>query len=133
MSAGGQRSSRFAITIHEQDAVGGQVFAQSALLVDDPFQIAEMFQMFTADLRDQSVSRGDLLDQRGQFAGMIGAGFQNRRPVRGVDSEEAQRYADVVVEAGLGTEGRELSFEQGREQFLGGCLAVGAGHTKHWN
>ena len=50
MSAGGQRSSRFAITIQEQDAVGGQVFAQSALLVDDPVQIAEMFQMLTADL-----------------------------------------------------------------------------------
>ena len=62
---------------------------------------------------------------------MIGARLQDSRLMRPFQIKKAQGHANVIVEAGLGSEGGEPRFEQGCQQLLGGCLAVGSGHAEH--
>lgn len=108
-----------------------QAFAQGAFFGDDPFEVPKMLQMFAPDLRNHPVAWGDQSHQRGQFARVIGARLQDSRLMRSFQIKKAQGHANVIVEAGLGSEGGEPRFEQGCQQLLGGRLAVGPGHAEH--
>ena len=79
--------------------------------------------------------RGDFREQRG-FARMVHAQFDHRQLMRGVQTEQRERHADLVVEVAGGRQARVLAERGGedrRDHFLDRGLAVAArdGDERH--
>jgi hypothetical protein len=67
----------------------------------------------------------------GQFAGMIGAGFQHGRLMSALQAQQGQGHAHIIVETGFAPEGRLFLAQNRGDQFLGRGLAVGTAHGHH--
>src|SRR5262245_59192404 len=64
---------------------------------------------------------------------MIRPNFEYRHAMMGLKVEQCQRNAHVVVKAGLTEKGGVLLTQQRRQQFFGGCLAVGTRDRHKWD
>ncbi len=69
--------------------------------------------------------------QEGNLPGVVGAGLYHRHFMLGAQTQKSAWHTDVVVEVALSEEGVVFHCQHGREQFLGGGLAVGARYLHH--
>ncbi len=83
--------------------------------------------MRSADVGDDApVGRGDAR-QRGDFAGVVHAHFDDRDFVLGHEAQQLQRQAEAVIQIALRLEHVELCAERGGDGFLGGGFSGRAG------
>ena len=82
--------------------------------------------MGSADVGDESAGRLGGFDERLDVARMAGTHLDDSYLVAIVQSEEGLGHAHVVVEIALCEEDIILLLQDGRNEFLGGCFAVGA-------
>ena len=104
---------------------------QLALGARDAGEVAEALEVFVAGIRDQRDRRLRECGERGDLARVIRAHLDHGMPVRGLEPQQRQRHADVVVEVAAGRERRARAGEDRRQQFLGGRLAVAAADAEH--
>ena len=119
------------VAVEKKHAVGGQTFGRGPFLARHPDQVMEKFQMLAGDVGHHAQAGRHHLEQRRQFARMIGARFQHGRLVRALQAQQSQRHADIIVKTGFAPKGRLLLPQDRRNQLLGRGLAVGTGHRDH--
>ena len=102
-----------------------------ALGAGDAGKVAETLEVLVAGVGDERDRGLRERGERGDLARVIGAHLDHRVAVRGLEAEQRQRHADVVVEVAAGRERRARAGEDRREQFLGGRLAVAAADAEH--
>ncbi len=119
------------ILIEEDDrtALSAQPFVQLALGGLDALEGAESQQVGASHVGDQAVVRPADLHQLGDVVGMAGAHLDHGDlRVRG-DGQQRKGHADVVVEIALRGGHAVFLREHGRDEVLGGGLAVGPGQA----
>ena len=121
----------FVVAIDKELSVRRQQFREPAFFLRHARQVAKKFQMLAADVRQHAVFRLNHFHQRREFARMIRARFEHRRPVRFFQAQQRQRHADVVVETRLAPKRGQRWPQRRRDQFLGRRLAVGAADGDH--
>ncbi len=114
--------------VEESDAVGGQRGDEFELGAGDAgLAFGEVFNVRGADVGDDApVGRGDA-GERGDFAAVVHAHFDDGDFVLGLEAQQLQRQAEGVVEIALRLEHAELCGERGGDGFLGGGFAGRAG------
>ena len=65
--------------------------------------------------------------ERGDFAGVVCADFDDGVAVFVGQAQQGERYADVVIEVALGGQGLSLLLQEALQDFFGGGFAVGTG------
>ncbi len=113
------------------DAFGRQRVNHACMFERDRFDRRHEFLMLALRVVHHGDRRlGDLREQR-RFARMIHAEFDHRQLMCGVQTEQRERQADVVVEIARRRETRvcaDRGGEDRRDHFLDRRLAVAAGH-----
>ena len=130
--AAGQFLAPGIVTVEKKNAVGRQHFADCAFFANDADEIVEKFEMFAANIGNDTHSRRNHPQQRLQFAGMIGAGLQHGGLMTLFQTKERQRNADVVVETGFAPKRGHFFAQHGSDQFLGRRLAIGTADGDDW-
>lgn len=128
----GARSSRQLIgprvvAIEKEASIRGQQFRQPAFFVSNTGKVAEELEVLAANVGNDAVAGLDHFHQGCKLAGMVGASFEDGGLMAGIESQEGERNANVVVEACFTRERGELLPKDGSDEFFGGGLAVGAG------
>ena len=120
------------VGIVEGQATGlAQIVVKFALGLLHPFEGAEAQNVRLAHVGDQAAGGLGDLHQRGDLARGGRAQLDHGRARPGVDAEEGERHADMVVQVAVGINGFVLAGHHGAHQFLRGGLAVGAGDADH--
>ena len=102
-----------------------------ALGAGDAGEVAESLEVLVAGVRDQRDRGPRERGERGDLARVIRAHLDHRMAVRGLEPQQRQRHADVVVEVAAGGERRSRAGEDRRQHLLGGRLAVAAADAEH--
>ena len=117
------------VGVDKDDTVGlrGQVVIELSLGADDTLQRAETLQVGLAHVGNQSAGGLGGLGECLDVARMAGSHLDDGNLVHDVEAQQRLGNADVVVEVALGRHAVIALGEHGAHQFLGRCLAVGAG------
>jgi hypothetical protein len=94
---------------------------------DDAFQRAEAGEVRRRGVSDDGDVGADEGGERGDFAGVVCADFDDGVAVFVGQAQQGERYANVVVEVALGGQGLSLLLQEALQDFFGGGFAVGAG------
>ena len=105
----------------------GEAGDHLALGARHAFEAPEALEVLGAGIGDEANRGTRDVDQGRDLARVIGAHLHHRKAVRGLEAQQRQRHADVVVEiAARGETAARLSEDRGGH-FLRGGLAVAAG------
>ena len=100
---------------------------QFGLGLDDALKATEAFQMCFSDVGDEAIIRvGDLAEEV-NFTWMVGTHLHDGDLGLGLDAQQGDGHADVVVEVTHRVDDVVFLGQHSRDELFGGCLAVGAG------
>ena len=125
---GGQAVELRVVAVEHRGAVGAHAREDFGLGIGDLLDRGEGGQMDRLDGRDQRDVGSDQLGQRRQLAGMVHARLEDAEGGVRRQPGQAQRHADMVVQAARAGVGRAARSEREMEHFLAARLAHAAGH-----
>jgi hypothetical protein len=127
--SGGELSQAFVFVVQEEAWGGGEALEG---LGKFPFGMevglvrTVAFQVVEAYIGEESPGGADEVGEKGHFAGVVVAYFQDGVAVVWMDAEERKRQSQAVIPAFWGGEGGGVGGEDMGEQGAGSSFAVGA-------
>ena len=118
-------SARRGVEVDHQRAVACCV--NFAFCGDDAFQRAKSGEVRRRGVGDDGDVGADEGGERGDFARVVRADFDDGVAVFVGKAQQGERHADVVVEVALGGQGLSLLLQETLQDFFAGGFAVGAG------
>jgi hypothetical protein len=121
------------VGIDHGNAVRQQAGKDAAFFASHFVHVTHAFEVSALGIGDQGHGRRADRGQVGDFTGMVHAHLDHRRTVRGIQAEQRERQADVVVQVAARRQHgiAELRLEDGCDHFLGCRLAIRAGNGDH--
>ena len=110
-----------------QSAVGLEEVVELALGALHALERSEALQMGAADVGDEAAGGLNVFHELLDVARVGGAHLDDGNLVVGIEAEQCLGHTDVVVEVALGVHHVVFLSQDGRNEFLGSGLAVGAG------
>ena len=127
----GEEGRVVVVAVDHGGGAGGAAGEDFRLGAGDAVHGAEAFQVGAGDVGDQRHVRLHQAAGPGDFAGGVGAQLDHRLAVLGVQTQQRERHADVVVEVAVGGQGA-LAQQDGDHFFNGGLAGVaGDRHARH--
>ena len=118
-------STRRSVEVDHQRAIACCV--NFAFCTDDAFQRTKSGEVRRRGVGDDGDVGADEGGERGDFAGVVCADFDDGVAVFVGQTQQGKRHANVVVEVTLGGQGLSLLLQEALQDFFAGCFAVGAG------
>ena len=119
----GEGADARVVVVEDRYAFGAELFDEFALGEGDAFDAGEVFNVRGADVGDEAdVGAGDI-GEEADFVGVVHAHFEDGTLGVGVEAEEGEGKADVVIEIAFVAGGAG----EGGDGFLGGGFAGAAG------
>ena len=127
------KARKIIVRIDHRRGVGRKTRDRLALRAGHSFEAAESFEVLSAGVGDEAHRRPRHLDQVRDFPRPVGAHLDDRETVSGLEPQQRQGHADVVVEIAACRQGVAGLGEDRRRHFLGRGLAVAARHADDRN
>ena len=122
-----QRPQQGVIPVEDGQVVAGHGLEDLALGLQDPLPAAQVLDVGVADVGDDRHVGGDDTGQVVDLAEVVHAHLQHAQLMLGVQAEEGQGQADLVVVVALGLQDPELLAQDRGDHVLGRGLAHAAG------
>ena len=117
----------------DEGIVGCEVIIEFSLGLLHAFETSESLQVGTAHIGNHAAGRLHVFHELSDVIRMGSAHLYNGNLVFRRETEERLWYAYIIIEVALGEHHVELLAENGRDEFLGGGLAVGSGDSHYGN
>ena len=104
-----------------------------ALAARHAVEISEALEVLGARVGDEADGRAREAHELGDIADAVRAHLDHRTAMRGLETHQRHRHADVIVEIAVGRHARAAACENRGGHLLGGGLAVAAAHADDGN